>query len=62
MKTVQRFSVIVPALVCACAILFTGCPQKIDGGPSGGVQSGPDPNLRIEGGVLKGWNAPPRPY
>ena len=59
MKTVQRYAVIITAILFACTILFLGCPQKIDGGPSGGAQSGPDPNLRIEGGVLKGWNETP---
>ncbi|MGI5173671.1 leucine-rich repeat domain-containing protein [Treponema sp. OMZ 840] len=52
------------ALVAAAGLLtglFTGCPQKIDGGPSsgGGAQSGPDPNLRIEGTVLMGYNEIP---
>ena len=41
------------------ALLFTGCPQTIEGGGSPAVPSGPDPNLRIEGGVLKGYNETP---
>ena len=45
------------AFVLLIALLFTGCPQSIENKPN--IPSGPDPNLRIEGGILKGWNETP---
>ncbi|EPF31984.1 hypothetical protein HMPREF9194_02339, partial [Treponema maltophilum ATCC 51939] len=45
------------AFVLLIALLFTGCPQSIENKPN--IPSGPDPNLRIEGGVLKGYNETP---
>ena len=42
------------AFVLLIALLLTGCPQSIENKPN--IPSGPDPNLRIEGGVLKGYN------
>lgn len=43
---------IAPALVLLCALFITGCPQSAE-------PSGPDPNLKIENGVLKGYNGTP---
>ena len=43
---------IAPALVLLCALFITGCPQSAE-------PSGPDPNLKIDGGVLKGYNGTP---
>ena len=45
------------AFVLLIALLLTGCPQSIENKPN--IPSGPDPNLRIEGGILKGWNGTP---
>ena len=45
------------SFVLFIALLLTGCPQSIENKPN--IPSGPDPNLRIEGGVLKGYNEPP---
>ncbi len=42
---------IAPALVLLCALFITGCPQSAE-------PSGPDPNLKIENGVLKGGQTP----
>ena len=48
------------SFVLFIALLFTGCPQSAENqtqNPS--VQPGPAPNLRIEGGVLKGYKQKP---
>ena len=47
---------IAPALVLLCALFITGCSQPFGNKPN--VPSGPDPNLLIEGGVLKGGQTP----
>ena len=47
---------IAPALVLLCALFITACPQPFENKPN--EPSGPDPNLLIEGGVLKGGQTP----
>ena len=51
MKTMKKSMPIAPALVLLCALFITGCPQSAE-------PSGPDPNLKIENGVLKGGQTP----
>ena len=48
---------LITAALLTAAVLLTGCPQSIENKPN--IPSGPDPNLRIEGGVLKGYNETP---
>ncbi|WP_277056237.1 leucine-rich repeat domain-containing protein [Treponema socranskii] len=58
--TCRGAAALITAALLTAALLFTGCPQSPENQtqtPS--VQPGPDPNLRIEGGVLKGYNETP---
>ena len=48
---------IAPAFVLLCALSVTGCSQPFGNRPN--EPSAPDPNLLIEGGVLKGYNGTP---
>ena len=57
MKTVKKTMLIAPALVLLCALFITACPQPFENKPN--VPSGPDPNLKIENGVLKDYNGTP---
>ncbi|EPF30608.1 hypothetical protein HMPREF9194_00925 [Treponema maltophilum ATCC 51939] len=57
MKTVKKTMLTAPALVLLCALFITACPQPFENKPN--VPSGPDPNLKIENGVLKGYNGTP---
>ena len=52
MKTMKKSMPIASALVLLCALFITGCPQSAE-------PSGPDPNLKIDGGVLKGYKGTP---
>lgn len=55
--TCRGAAALITAALLTAAVLFTGCPQSIENKPN--IPSGPDPNLRIEGGVLKGYNETP---
>ena len=55
--TCRGAAALITAALLAAVFLFTGCPQSIENKPN--IPSGPDPNLRIEGGILKGWNEMP---
>ena len=58
--TCRGAAALITAALLAAVFLFTGCPQSAENqtqNPS--VQPGPAPNLRIEGGILKGWNETP---
>ena len=55
--TCRGAAALITAALLTAALLLTGCPQNIENKPN--IPSGPDPNLRIEGGVLKGYNEPP---
>ena len=55
--TCRGAAALITAALLTAAVLLTGCPQSIENKPN--IPSGPDPNLRIEGGVLKGYNEPP---
>ena len=55
--TCRGAAALITAALLAAVFLFTGCPQSIENKPN--IPSGPDPNLRIEGGVLKGYNETP---
>ena len=55
--TCRGAAALITAALLTAALLLTGCPQSIENKPN--IPSGPDPNLRIEGGVLKGYNEPP---
>ena len=57
MKTVKKSMLIAPAFVLLCALFITGCPQPFENKPN--IPSDPDPNLKIENGVLKGYNGTP---
>ena len=52
--TCRGAAALITAALLTAAVLLTGCPQSIENKPN--IPSGPDPNLRIEGGVLKGYN------
>lgn len=47
---------IAPAFVLLCALFITGCSQPFGNKPN--EPSTHDPNLLIEGGILKGWKKP----
>ena len=55
--TCRGAAALITAALLTAAVLLTGCPQSIENKPN--IPSGPDPNLRIEGGVLKGYNETP---
>ena len=58
--TCRGAAALITAALLTAALLFTGCPQSPENqtqNPS--VPPGPDPNLRIEDGVLKGYNETP---
>ena len=55
--TCRGAAALITAALLTAAVLLTGCPQSIENKPN--IPSGPDPNLRIEGGILKGWNETP---
>ena len=55
--TCRGAAALITAALLTAALLLTGCPQSIENKPN--IPSGPDPNLRIEGGILKGWNETP---
>ena len=55
--TCRGVAALITASLLTAALLLTGCPQSIENKPN--IPSGPDPNLRIEGGVLKGYNETP---
>ena len=55
--TCRGAAALITAALLTAALLLTGCPQSIENKPN--IPSGPDPNLRIEGGVLKGYNETP---
>lgn len=57
MKTMKKSMPVAPAFVLVCALFITGCSQPFGNKPN--VPSAPDPNLKIENGVLKGYNGTP---
>ena len=55
--TCRGAAALITAALLTAAVLLTGCPQSIENKPN--IPSGSGPNLRIEGGILKGWNETP---
>ena len=55
--TCRGAAALITAALLAATVLLTGCPQSPENQTqTPAVPPGPDPNLRIEGGVLKGYN------